>query len=487
MKKAVVFIFSVCVGLSYGDWEEYTWEEYPLSISNEVRNMQFINAQYGWISTTRSELYHSSDSGKTWNNLRSSEDGLHSSIRGLYFWDKNNGWVSGLRTFNIGVPDTIGFVFKTTDGGKNWILAYSDSSWYVSNVSEFVSSKIFFPTPQTGYFVANAYGSDNRRNSVRIGKTTDGGINWTTKNIEDFTFSDAGFVNADTGWISGRSSTALGFFRTVDGGSTWEFKEFKLFLPTSIHNFNVFVLDGKKAWANGRVSLSQSRTPYFLAVTNDFGDSWDTLWTRNELSDIVSVFGNKTYFLNDTVGFAFGGRVRFSGMAGPNGHLIYTLDGGQTWDFYKDPDYAIYIDDIFVGTMMCFIDSRHGWIINDNFNLRTFSIYRTTNAGGLLEHVSVKSTSPKKQNAVSSFAMKQSSSKKGISNINYTLSTESSLSLSVYNLKGTRIAFAPERTKAAGAHSFSFKAPKGFYIVEARVKNKSGQGEAKFTERIFVR
>jgi len=469
MKKAVVFIFSVCVGLSYGDWEKYNWN----FVSTSVRSMQFIDAQYGWISTAIDDIRHTSDSGKTWTNLKSGEDWLNTPINDFYFSDKNNGWISALATYNtvLHIPDTIGRVYNTTDGGKSWSLVYSDSSWYDR------SSKIFFPTPQVGYFVANAYGSDNRRNSVRIGKTTDGGINWTTNNIEDFTLRDAGFVNADTGWISGLSSTASGFFRTVDGGNTWEFKEFKPPIPTSTYNFQLpeyitlSVLNGKKAWVNGVVKPSSGFLD-FLAITNDFGDSWDTLWTHREIIGVPNMirpnFSKKIHFLNDTVGFAIGGAAITS--------LIFTLDGGRTWDYHKDPVFNFGAD------MVYFVDSCHGWVYNSYGE-----IFRTTNAGGLLEHVSVKSISPKKQNAVSSFAIKQSSSKKGISNINYTLSTESSLSLSIYNLKGTRIAFAPERTRAAGAHSFSFKAPKGFYIVEARVKNKSGQGETKFTERIFVR
>ena len=94
----------------------------------------------------------------------------------------------------------------------------------------------------------------------------------------------------------------------------------------------------------------------------------------------------------------------------------------------------------------------------------------------------------------SSFTMRISPAKSGVSNIIYTLNTESSLSISVYNLKGKKVAFQPKRLRTAGEHNFSFKAPKGFYIVEARVQDKSGVGmgerDAKhrvFTERVLVR
>ncbi|MCL2688892.1 MAG: T9SS type A sorting domain-containing protein [Chitinispirillia bacterium] len=92
----------------------------------------------------------------------------------------------------------------------------------------------------------------------------------------------------------------------------------------------------------------------------------------------------------------------------------------------------------------------------------------------------------------SSFNMRVSPAKGSISNISYTLNTESILSISVYNLKGKKIASQPKRLRTAGEHNFSFKAPKGFYIVEAKVQGKTGvgEGDAKhrvFTERVLVR
>ncbi|MDR0307344.1 MAG: leucine-rich repeat domain-containing protein [Chitinispirillales bacterium] len=85
----------------------------------------------------------------------------------------------------------------------------------------------------------------------------------------------------------------------------------------------------------------------------------------------------------------------------------------------------------------------------------------------------------------SSFGMRISSAGGGVSAISYTLASDASLKLSVYDLKGARVAFAPERFIRAGAHNFRFRASKGFYIVEARVRNNSG--ETKTTQRIVIR
>jgi hypothetical protein len=221
-------------------------------------------------------------------------------------------------------------------------------------------------------------------------------------------------------------------------------------------------------------------------------------------------------------------------VGGANNVLYYTIDGGENWNnmnnanigrtitgihvvndsigwFINSPDAVRYFvkdrenypynsaNDYWV-TLVTPIDTRtdnlhdlyflgtYGWIVGNNG-----SIYRTTNYGGLLPTGSISRIQSSKQKSHSPvFNMRLSSSTKGMSNISYTLNTESTLSISVYNLKGKKIASQPKRLRAVGAHSFSFKAPKGFYIVEAKVEEKSGVAgkDAKhrvFTERVLVR
>jgi hypothetical protein len=158
------------------------------------------------------------------------------------------------------------------------------------------------------------------------------------------------------------------------------------------------------------------------------------------------------------------------------------LDGGKNWEkteFY-DMNSIQYsgrymLDDIFFA-------GKHGWILFNNS-----MVFKTIDYGGLSQYVSVTPESRRRQNLSSIFKMRISSAKGGMSNIIYTLNAESALSVSVYNLKGKRIAFQPKRLLTAGEHSFSFKAPKGFYIVEAKAQGKHGEGERRFSERILVR
>jgi len=55
----------------------------------------------------------------------------------------------------------------------------------------------------------------------------------------------------------------------------------------------------------------------------------------------------------------------------------------------------------------------------------------------------------------------------------------------IYNLKGTKVAYLPQRFHTKGEHNFSIKIPKGFYVVEAKMHD--GTREVKFTEKLIVR
>jgi len=221
-------------------------------------------------------------------------------------------------------------------------------------------------------------------------------------------------------------------------------------------------------------------------------------------------------------------------VGGTDNTLLYTLDGGDNWNLFMNSTTGAgkTIRGIHV------VNDSIGWLINSPYEVRYFvkdsvnysgndywrawpgslgtettslnsiffigsygwivgnngTVYRTTNYGGLLESGSfIRQGQQVQRGQQTSFLnMRLLQTKKGITNISYTLNTESTLSISVYNLKGKKIAFQPKRLRSAGEHNFSFKAPKGFHILEAKVQNKQDMGErdAKhrvFTERFFVR
>ncbi len=131
------------------------------------------------------------DGGVSWDTLSYNQN-----VRGfssLYFFDENNGFISGHS------------LYKTTDGGANWTdlnLTYSPDLGY---------AKIAFVNSNTGFAIG--FGD-----SLLI-KTTDGGLTWSeidthTSNI----FNDFYFVDENLGFIGCTHGEIL---KTTDGGNTW--------------------------------------------------------------------------------------------------------------------------------------------------------------------------------------------------------------------------------------------------------------------------
>lgn len=73
---------------------------------------------------------------------------------------------------------------------------------------------------------------------------------------------------------------------------------------------------------------------------------------------------------------------------------------------------------------------------------------------------------------------------RGVIKVNYSMVSDGSVSISVYDLKGGKIAYLPEKIHSKGEHSFSFKASRGFYLLD--VRGKSSGKEIKTVEKIFV-
>jgi len=466
MKKNAILFLLIFFGLIYGGWERIYFD-HP---NYNYTKVQFIDPQYGWVligyqnMSNPSGILHSNDSGKTWELTEYNGLSSRLRLRDLCFVDKNIGFVAG---FDYPDTKTIGFVYKTIDGGSNWNLVFSDTS--LSGVS-----KIVFPTPSIGYFFAR---QQNNGQPQVMGKTTDGGNNWIIEEIADSNpidlVTDVFFINADTGWVVGtqRIGGLSVFLKTVDGGKSWVSKRYRE------ESLNRYIADEIRTvfFSNSQVGHIAS-TRGVIYYTKNGGDDWEFV---GQSGSDIPVTG--MHFANDSVGWAIGSTNRSMYF------FKDSLNGLDRIDYWLysviniDPNTSFYHGNSL--NSMCFI-GNYGWIVGSDVNGGL--IYRTTNYGGLLSSNSVNFGQRQKSHP-SYFNMRLSPIKNGMSNINYTINTESTLSISVYNLKGKKVAFQPKRLHAAGEHSFTFKAPKGFYIAETKIQDKLGMGEKRFSERILVK
>jgi len=116
-------------------------------------------------------------------------------LKKIQFADSQTGYI-------IGGDNTVGVLFKTTDGGQNWFT-------YNLNSLE-CPYGMFFLNNNTGFITGK---------NLFI-KTNDGGQTWTSLKPDTFRmYQDIEFKNDKEGFITSNNGVYL---KTTDGGNTWD-------------------------------------------------------------------------------------------------------------------------------------------------------------------------------------------------------------------------------------------------------------------------
>lgn len=220
----------------------------------------FPTATTGFTFALNSDVYKTANGGGSWSKVYSwgQVTGFDSYLfRDLFFTDAQNGVMVGwdfwsadyliLRTgdggqswvpftyefgLNIGECYAVDFptnqtgyvvgdwgrVFKTTNGGVNWMVGDAPTGGALIDV-DFVSAT-------TGYALTQA--------GDQILKTTNGASSWQTINISGTAFYQIQFLDALTGFGTGNN----GIYKTTNGGQSWQPLGAFTFGPTKTHFFN---------------------------------------------------------------------------------------------------------------------------------------------------------------------------------------------------------------------------------------------------------
>jgi photosystem II stability/assembly factor-like uncharacterized protein len=165
----------------------WQWVYFSTS-SNHHTDIFFVNSEIGFVAGylyTSDYILITEDGGENWQSINIDEVGT---IMDICFINEDIGFfVDGQN------------VFKTINGGYNWLNCYSTYGIY----------SIFFPSQQTGYIVG--YNND-------IIKTIDCGNNWFSLSTPLNEHHNAYFINDDIGFVSGD----INFIKTEDGGNSWQ-------------------------------------------------------------------------------------------------------------------------------------------------------------------------------------------------------------------------------------------------------------------------
>ena len=266
---------------------------------------------------------------QTWEKMKMQLPGNYSLLErcAISFATKDIGWL----TTTGNDPKTnkpTSFIFKTTDGGNNWLymtenigipfVLDSNTMWAnaannillkSSNGGNTWDSLQQQNTFGTLYFFDEDHGVAFGRPLDNTSWTTsDGGRSWSTgDSVTHFIcLNDICFVNKNSGWFVGdcppTGADAGMIAHTSDGGSRWEYQEYSPNYTPWL--YGVDFIDSLHGFASG---------PAHILHTTDAGKSW-----RNQT---IMVDGKDVAFVTSTIGF----------ITGKAGIILSTKDAGMTW------------------------------------------------------------------------------------------------------------------------------------------------------------
>lgn len=226
--------------------------------------VEFATSKIGFAGGDNSTLLRTTDGGSSWTELAGKVSGI---VRDIQFVDANNGFLITARPPSSLQGERI---YKTTDGGNTWTR--------VDLGSNFMPEAIHFVSPSVGFVVGNL-------GRPMILKTTDGGETWQAKyaNLDNQSillavqfitpyvgYAAGGHIN----WGQGDKGIILG---TKDGGETWVEEEKTLpdviraiHFPTQNHGFALG--DGGRFMTTRRATVEGPKPAAMFNQTElDFG------------------------------------------------------------------------------------------------------------------------------------------------------------------------------------------------------------------------
>ena len=224
------------------------WEVQESGVTVTLRDICFIDNQFGWAVGDSSTIIATRDGGKTWRRQYSALDTII--LEEVNFVNQDIGYIVG----------TYGTILSTKDGGTNWVQNESGVDYSLFDLS--------FVNADTGWVVGGDF-SQARRNGVIL-YTENGGQTWgkqlETHSINIFSsklFRAVSFIDKENGWafasdyVDNFSLTYV--YRTTSGGKEWN-----IIGTASAPLREISIASGDTVWAGGIV----------FAKSNDGGLNW---------------------------------------------------------------------------------------------------------------------------------------------------------------------------------------------------------------------
>jgi len=292
-----------------------TWIKIKSGVSVWLYDVDFSDERNGWVVGDSGVIINSKNGGETWQGQMCP---IEESLWAVDFVDSRNGWICSWHS-----------ILKTTDGGENWELKYSE------DLGEGRFRDIQFLNRNIGFVVG---GRGSFGSTGVLLKTEDGGETWSDAIPHGLsTLTHISIVDRQNIWICGFGGNVL---LTMDIGLTWEKRNLNISPAPSLTTIQF--VDQNNGWVGSRDDCLG------FYRTTDSG----SIWVQRSPESWPIFLGVKIFFFVDTLNGWLG---TFPG-AGPSA-IIQTRDGGKTWKFLQE-DMNVYNINSFY-----FINNDLGWAV----------------------------------------------------------------------------------------------------------------------------
>ena len=318
-------------------WKKLNTERYP----GKQDDITFINENEGWYVNGYGSIYHTKNSGETWEKQLEKKGTF---FRCIAFVDSLRGFAGTVGTdYFPDVTDTIP-LYGTIDGGKTW-NPVSYAGPYVKGLCAMDIVKEQYINHGKSDYKIHIYGVGRVGSPANMMVSHDGGLNWTSNsmNKDCKMLFDIKMFDKNNGIVCAASdedmekSNAL-ILKTSDGGKTWKkvYQSNRPFEGTWKASFPTKEVGYVTIQSyNPDPNVKQQR----IAKTTDGGETW------NEIN-LVEDAGAREFgigFIDENQGFV-----------GTMNTGYETKDGGKTWEkvnlgmacnkirIYKDANRKVY-------------------------------------------------------------------------------------------------------------------------------------------------
>ncbi|MFH1826228.1 MAG: hypothetical protein ABH823_02930 [bacterium] len=278
-------------------------EVYDMAIHPNDNNILYAATLTGMGSSINGGTYKTIDGGTNWaRKVTNINNNLYTST--ITINPVNTDIIYTAVSYGIddnGTPYS-GTIYKSSDGGENWIDLALTSPGNTNRITQIVS-----PAEDTVYFLGT--NSSSTSDAVGLQKSSDGGSNWSTINAPDIHITGFALAPSDPNTIYIFDGSSANVHKTTNEGTSWVKRGF---------------------WGGYFIAVSPTDpNTVFISHTNNLYKSTDGLATYQQvltgevnanISDIVIAPSDSNYV-----------------YAAQDHYLVYqSTDGGETFTQVAD-------------------------------------------------------------------------------------------------------------------------------------------------------